>query len=186
MTEPQLPTLASTATAGVVLEDEPVAHWRARAEAAETELAARETELRRAQECIATLRAARWSTLPVAAALADEASSRVRVESRLLSSELHHTESALQDASATAFALGSKAEEYLQRLAICSSDNVAAAAPAPPKPPAAAPVPTAPPAAPHAAPRRRQVLQEATTQAYGVAPALAKGRRSHRALPAAS
>jgi len=104
------------------------AHWRERAEAAESRLADRASELRRHQECIATLRAARWSSLPIAAAAAEEATAsatasaqcwrrRLEWEADLLAGELLTTEHSLQDASAAAFALGLKAEEYLTLLA---------------------------------------------------------------------
>ena len=113
------------------------ARWRAEAARWEQQAKANEAlqrELREARECIATLRAARWTARPtgpaemdaIKAATAaagisiDEAQERCRrsdVERALLARELHSTEDALQHASASAIALGAKAEHLLQRLA---------------------------------------------------------------------
>ena len=101
--------------------------WKQRAFAAEAQLETNNSEVRRHQECIATLRAARWSSLPIAAAAAAEAATeatathisehaRQHCELSILAGELFHTEQSLQDASLAAMHLGVKAEEYLQML----------------------------------------------------------------------
>lgn len=155
--------------------------YKKRAETAEAALVANAAELRRNQESIATLRAARWSALPIATAAAEEAtaaaslvSQRLQLETGLLAHELLTTEHALQDASTAALALGSKAEEYLQLLAA-----------------AAEPAAATPTAAPAPASRRRQVLQEArqvrqeAKQAYGPGPASFLPAAGHPPPPAA-
>jgi hypothetical protein len=104
--------------------------WKQRAFTAEAQLETNNSEVRRHQECIATLRAARWSSLPIAAAAATEATAthlsehaRQLCELSILSGELLHTEQSLQDASLAAMQLGVKAEEYLQMLAAVATTS---------------------------------------------------------------
>jgi hypothetical protein len=108
--------------------------WKQRAFTAEAQLETNNSEVRRHQECIATLRAARWSSLPIAAAAAAEAATeatathlsehaRQLCELSILSGELLHTEQSLQDASLAAMQLSVKAEEYLQMLAAVATTS---------------------------------------------------------------
>ena len=112
--------------------------WKQRAFAAEAQLETNNSEVRRHQECIATLRAARWSSLPIAAAAAAEAATeatathisehaRQHCELSILAGELFHTEQSLQDASLAAMHLGVKAEEYLQMLAAVATTSASVA-----------------------------------------------------------
>ena len=108
--------------------------WKQRAFTAEAQLETNNSEVRRHQECIATLRAARWSSLPIAAAAATEATAthlsehaRQLCELSILSGELLHTEQSLQDASLAAMQLSVKAEEYLQMLAAVATTSASVA-----------------------------------------------------------
>jgi hypothetical protein len=99
--------------------------WRQRAEeTASDRERALERELRQAEECIATLRAARWKPIDSDGTDATELivqRTREEAERELLQRELNATEHALQDASSAACALGAKAEALLHRLAAATA-----------------------------------------------------------------
>lgn len=103
--------------------------WKQRAFTAEAQLKTNNSEVRRHQECIATLRAARWSSLPIAAAATEATATHLSEHARqlcelsILSGELLHTEQSLQDASLAAMQLSVKAEEYLQMLAAVATTS---------------------------------------------------------------